>query len=586
MVVEAAHPARTETEPYRHRLLDAYRRSFVGQRVRYPTYSLEGQVHLTERCYLDSAATTLVSEAVLRGERDYLETSLANSHTRAHLAGRTTTDEIEEARRALGRFVGADPASDLVIFTGNGATGALNLLARALFPPQLRWLEDCEHMHGADAATCARFRPVMQELKAALRAGDPVLDALLRRPKVIVTMMEHHSNILPWVAAAGHKNVLYCRVRPDTTLDLDHLQQLLQENGQETRLVAVTGVSNVTGLKNPVHRIARLAHSVGAEIVVDAAQMAAHAVLQMHPPEEPGADIDYVVLSGHKIYAPGSRGGLVGRMSAFLNRETVGDLGGGMVEYVSVEGYKAKSDPAQREEAGTPNIPGTIRFGLSLEILRRIGMDLVEQDEDRLVAQALPLLAALPGVTVYGSHDLARAPRAGVFSFNVDDLHHGFVASVLNDYFNVAVRNECFCAQPYVKEQLAVTPEQECALQARMLLHDRRTLPGMVRASFGIYSTLDDVERLADALRFIRKHVAKLEARYSQNRAGDFIHHRGFHQDPPFTVAGAVDRHLDDLLRADQERAGESGAAGAAVGTGLPAAGGGGSSHPAPIQDS
>jgi len=574
MAVELLPHVRPEHEPYRRRILEAYKRSFVGLNVPYPTYSLEGDVHETPRCYLDSAATTLVSEPVLRGEREYLERSAANSHTRAHLAGRTTTDEIEEARRAFGRFVGADPKSDIVIFTGNGATGALNMLARALFPPQLRWLEDCESIAGADPAICTRFHPMIDELRTALRARDPVLDALCRRPKVVVTMMEHHSNILPWMAAAGTKNVLYCRVRADTSLDLDHLQELLDEHGHEVRLVAVTGVSNVTGIKNPIHRIARMAHAVGAEIVVDAAQMAAHAPIDMHPAEEPGADLDYVVLSGHKIYAPGSRGGLVGRTSPFLNRETVGDVGGGMVEYVSLDHFQAKGNPEEREEAGTPNIPGTIRFGISLEILRRIGMDLVEEEEDRLVAATMPILQGLEGVTLYGALDIGKIPRAGVFAFNVDGVHHGFTAAVLNDYFNIAVRNECFCAQPYVKQQLGITKEEECALQARMLLHDRRSLPGMVRASFGIYSTLDDVERLADALRFMRRHLPKLEARYSQNRAGDFIHHRGFHQDPPFTVAGAVDRHVEEML-GDQEAAGGAG--------GAP---GGGSSHRTPSHDS
>jgi hypothetical protein len=126
-----------------------------------------------------------------------------------------------------------------------------------------------------------------------------------------------------------------------------------------------------------------------------------------------------------------------------------------------------------------------------------------------------------------------------------------------------------------VKQQLGITKEQECELQARVLLHDRRALPGMVRASFGLYSTIDDVERLADALRFIRRHTPTLEARYSQSRAGDFIHHRGFHQDPPFTVAGAVDRYMDELL-------GEGQAAGAGGGPG----GAGGSSQRAPIHDS
>ena len=338
------------------------------------------QVSAARRVYLATTATALMPEVVWRGLERYLESACANSHTEAHRAGRDTTRAIEASRDAIGRLVGYQSERDVVLFTANGATGAINFLARALFPAELRSVNK-RFPGGAPP-----------ELLAALRSGlgdegRGVLDEMLERPLVVVTMMEHHSNLIPWMEAVGHHNLRAVRVDPATgALDLSDLARVLETEGRRVRLVAVTGVSNVTGIVNPVHRIAAMAHAVGAQILVDGAQWVPHARVEMHG-AEPGDSLDYLVLSGHKLYAPGSRGALIGSLETLSGRRGVTDVGGGMVEYVSINDFEIKDDVAAREEAGTPNIPGSIAMGLVAETLLRIGMDLVAEREHRHLRQ-------------------------------------------------------------------------------------------------------------------------------------------------------------------------------------------------------
>jgi len=326
--------------------------------------------------------------------------------------------------------------------------------------------------------------------------------------------MEHHSNILPWVEAVGRHNVRFVGVRPDGSLDIEALRAILDADGRRVRLVAVSGASNVTGVLNPIHDIAALAHRAGAEILVDAAQLAPHRPIAM------GAEIDYLVVSGHKLYAPGSRGVLVGRLALLGDCRCIGDVGGGMVEYVSVEDFRVKEEVTAREEAGTPNIPGTIALGLIAEALLAIGMERVARDEEELTGYALERLAAVDGVTVYGSRD--PSARVGVFALNVAGLHHGLVAAFLDECWNIAVRNECFCAHPYVKALLGVPPDDEQRYLHEMECGDRRHVPGMVRASLGIYSTRADVDALADALSDLTRHRDTVAATWEARLDGSF----------------------------------------------------------------
>jgi selenocysteine lyase/cysteine desulfurase len=485
------------------------------------------------RVYLDTTATALMARVVWDGMQEYLAAASANSHTDAHRAGRDTTVAIEDSRHAIGRLVGYDQTRDVVLFTANGATGAINFLARALFPPELRTI--VKRFPGGAP------KPLVAGLAAALgHTGAEAIDELLARPLVVTTEMEHHSNLLPWMEAVGHQNVLAARVDPATgALDLDDLARILGEHGGRVRLVAATAVSNVTGIANPVHRIARMAHEIGAQVLIDGAQWVPHGEVRMHP-GDPAEDIDYLVLSGHKLYAPGSRGALVGNLTTLSARRCVTDVGGGMVEYVSIEDFAIKEQVTAREEAGTPNIPGSIAMGLVAEALLTIGMDVVAAAEHELTAALIDRLRAVPGVRIHGSTDLATVPRAGVVSFDVDGLHHGLVAAYLNDFHNIAVRNGCFCAQPYIKALLRVDEETERSYRKDILCGDRRSIPGMVRASLGVYSTAADVDALGAALDELQRRRDEISRRYRADLDGTFRRSDGITLPRTFSVSEFV----------------------------------------------
>ena len=518
----------------RERLFAAFAKDFLGLGREDPVATLEGPPAKRRRVYLDATATSLMPRVVWEAWRWYFEDACANSHTHAHAAGRATTLAIERSRELVGRLVGYDPATDVVIFTGNGATGATNLLADAIFPPVVAQLLRM----GADADPAVR--EATARLVVALNAQHRALVERLPRDLVVVSKMEHHSNMLPWIRAASQSHVRFVDLLPDGTLDLAHLGRILAAEGARVRVVAVTGVSNVTGIVNPVHEIARLAHRVGAEIVVDAAQAAPHVPIAMHP-SDPEEALDYVIISGHKLYAPGSRGVLVGKRAPFAGDRVVGMVGGGSVDFVSTDEVRFKDEISAREEAGTPNIPGTIALGVVAKLLLEIGMDTIRAHEAELVADALPRLLAIPDVVVYGSTDTRAVPRAGVIAFNLRSMPHGLVAAALSDFFAIAVRNDCFCAQPYVKEQLRGGPEVESACSDDVCDALRR--PGMVRASFGAFTTHDDVAALEAALRFIVANQRELRDRYAQDAAGEWSLKSEL-RDPRFTVDAAATRHF------------------------------------------
>jgi selenocysteine lyase/cysteine desulfurase len=497
------------------RLLERFSRDFMGLDCVDPVRSRDGRNDSRRRVYLDTAATALMSRPVWRAMQAYLERAAANSHTEAHRAGRDTTTAIEESRDAIGRLVGYDPSRDVVLFTANGATGAINFMARALFPPELRTL--VKRYPSAPPAT------LVDEMKRSIgRGGVAAIDRILARPVVVTTCMEHHSNLLPWMEAVGHHNVRAVKVdAPSGELDLDDLQRILDAENGRVRLVAVTGVSNVSGVINPVARIARMAHAAGAQILVDGAQWVPHGPVRMHT-DDPAETIDYLVLSGHKMYAPGSRGALVGTLETLSKARCVTDVGGGMVEYVSIEDYEIKDQVTAREEAGTPNIPGSVAMGVIAELLMQVGMERLEAAEQELTRQLLARLDRVEGVTVYGELDVTRVRRAGVVAFGVDGLDHGLVAAYLNDSHNIAVRDGCFCAHPYVKSLLGVDAAADQLYRQDRMRGDRRRIPGMVRASLGVYSTGEDVELLGRALEELVADADRVRGAYEETLNGSF----------------------------------------------------------------
>ncbi|MFN7972779.1 MAG: aminotransferase class V-fold PLP-dependent enzyme [Acidobacteriota bacterium] len=514
-------------------LFDRFRKDFLGLACRDAVADPERTEK--RRVYLDTGATALMPRVLHEAIGAYCGRALGNSHSSAHRAARATSREIAYARSAVEKFVAADPARHVALFAGNGATGALNLLADALFPAEVRLL-----LRGARIKD-QEIRDALGGVREAARERGADRAAMLRRNVVVVSRMEHHSNILPWMRAVGSRNLRFPELTRDGRLDVADLARILEAEGDRVRVVALTGASNVTGVLNPIREVARLAHAAGAEVVVDGAQWAPHARIVMHDPADPAGDVDHLALSAHKLYAPGSRGVLVTTRETFPGPDAVGVVGGGMADVVSVAGFSASPDVTQREEGGTPNLTGSIGIGVVVEALSRFGMELVEEHERGLVASGLERLDRIPGVTLYGPRDVATAPRVAVFSFNVGDLPHGFVAAALSDACNVAVRNGSFCAQLYVRHLLG-GGDAEALLDAP--IGGCGTLPGLVRASSGIYTDDDDLAALEDGIRYVVRNAQALAAEYEVGPGGEFVH-RGLGRSTAFEIRSEVDRYFD-----------------------------------------
>lgn len=439
-------------------------------------FDVEQQIPLLDgsrKTYInfDNAASTPTLRIVQSTVNEFMPW-YSSIHRGSGFKSQLATEAYETAREITLQFVGANPQTHVCIF-GKNSTEALNKLARRFHFPE-------------------------------------------NRDVVLVSKMEHHSNDLPYRPLA---KVVHIDVQPNGKLDEgDFDRKLLQYSGR-VGLVAVSGASNVTGLINPVHRMAEKAHAAGAQILVDCAQLAPHRKIEMGSLEEP-AHIDYVVLSAHKMYAPYGTGALIGRRDTFETGEP--DLrGGGEVELVT-EDSVVWSPPPDRDEAGSPNVVGAVALAAAIRQLEVIGMDQVARHEASLTAYALEKLKAINGIELYGDSDPSRAHlRVGVIPFNVRGLSHFLVAAILGYEFGIGVRNGCFCAHPYILSLLGITQEETERVRAKMVAHDRRANPGLVRASFGLYNTKDEIDRFLDALEKIMH--GQYKGVYAQNRAsGDF----------------------------------------------------------------
>lgn len=460
-------------------LIEAVRRHSIGLDTHYPV--VDGS--LRRRIYLDSAATTL-RLAVVQAVLDRYQSHYSNTHSTLHYAARISTSEYAWAHHTVLRFVGADPAHWICFFCGSGTTAGMNRVARSL------------------------------------RGARPERDV------VVTSMMEHHSNDLPH--RKHFPEVIHVRStisgRSLGSLDMMHLREVFETYGPRVNYVAITGVSNVTGIINPIHEVAALAHRYGALIVVDAAQMAAHIPIQMSNNPDPSQDLDVLVFSGHKVYAPGSPGVVVARKALLAGAEPE-EVGGGMVDTVWLDRYTVSDTFPDREEAGTPNIPGAVGLAASLHALMRVGMERVAAEERRLMEYARREISSVPSITVFGVSDTSAYECTGAITFNLEGCDHAFTAAVLNDYFNIAVRNECFCAHPYVREMVMMHLEEVADNLSNVELEQLAELHrGMVRASFGIYSEQGDVDALVAALRWIVSHRNELLPLYERLADGSYRH--------------------------------------------------------------
>ncbi len=482
-------------------LLDKIRRDFIGLDTLYETARGEK----TKRIYLDSTASSLMLKPTAAITADFLS-HYSNTHSKLHHSAHISTSAYDWAHERILSFLGADPDIYTCFFTGAGTTAGINRMARV-------------------------FRDLNPEQDMA-----------------IISIMEHHSNDLPH--RKHMRQVIHVPVESlnenKMCISLPKLEEVLIAGKGKINYVSMTAVSNVTGIINPIHDIARLAHKYGALILIDGAQSVAHLPTQLFHPEDPDASIDAIVFSGHKTYTPGSPGVVVARKD-HLSQIEPEEVGGGMVSRVLEDRYMVKDEFPDREEAGTPNIPGAIALATTIEILDRIGMQTLMNEEDHVLEGALRAMSEIPEIIVYGGADSKSCPRAASISFNILGLEHGFVAAILNDYFNIAVRNQCFCAHPYVKEMMADELSKDFGeIDFGNMSDEFMRKAGMVRASFGLYSTEADVQALIVALKDIIGHSSDYAKEYVINEDNDYVH-TTYHldHDNVFTISTAIDSYLN-----------------------------------------
>jgi len=375
--------------------------------------------------YLDSAATSQKPQCVIDAEREFYERYNANVHRGAYLIAEEATAAYESAREKVAKFINA-PNKDCIVFT-RGTTEAINLVAYS-------W--------GL----------------ANLREGDEIL----------LTEMEHHSNIVPWqlIAERTGAKIKVVPITDDGLLDMDAFERLLTER---VKIVAVTHVSNVLGTINPVHEICRKAHEVGAVVLVDGAQAAPHL-----PVDVQAIGCDFYALSGHKMCGPTGVGALYGRKE--LLEAMPPFLGGGeMIRTVTFE-RTTFNDVPYKFEAGTPPIAQAVGLGVAVDYLTKIGIERIRAHEVELVTYALERLREIDDITIYGAAPPEQ--RGGVIAFNIGNIHPHDLATFL-DAHGICIRAGHHCAQPLMR---------------------RLNVAATARASFYLYNTPDEIDALVEAL--------------------------------------------------------------------------------------
>jgi cysteine desulfurase / selenocysteine lyase len=386
---------------------------------------LNQEVNGSPLVYLDSAATSQKPVQVIEALDKYYREYNSNVHRGVHTLGTKATDGYEGAREKVRKFINAKSIEE-IIFT-RGTTTALNTVAAS---------------YGRDN----------------LKEGD----------EIVISYMEHHSNIIPWqqVAKQTGATLKYLDLHVDGTISLDTVRETITEN---TKIVSIMQVSNVLGVMNPIKEIAEIAHQHGAIMVVDGAQSAPHMKIDVQD-----LNCDFFAFSGHKMCGPTGIGVLYGKKALLDKMEPV-EFGGEMIDFVGLYESTWKELP-WKFEGGTPIIAGAIGLGAAIDFLQEIGLDTIEKHEHQLAAYALDKMSAIEGMTIYGPKDAGK--RAGLVTFNIDDVHPHDVATVL-DAEGIAVRAGHHCAQPLMKWLKA---------------------SATARASFYLYNTEEDIDKLVAGL--------------------------------------------------------------------------------------
>lgn len=380
---------------------------------------LSEQIRGKQLVYLDNGASTQKPQSVIDAERYYYEHQYANIHRGVHYLSQIGTDLYENVRRQIQQFIHAKHEHE-IIYT-KGTTNAINLVAYTF------------------------GRKFIQE-------GD----------EIVVTEMEHHSNIVPWQMLCEEKKCVlkYIPLQPDGSIRLEDAEQLITP---KTKLVSVTYVSNALGTINPIQELIALAHKNGAKILIDAAQAIQHFTIDVQ-----ALNCDFLVFSGHKIYGPTGTGILYGKED-ILNAMPPFEGGGDMIKTVSFKGTEFNDLPF-KFEAGTPNIAGCIALGTAIEYVQQFGLENIRQYETELLDYATAQLSHIEGLKIYGT----AAHKSSVISFLLDGIHPYDVGVIL-DNMGIAIRTGHHCAQPVM---------------------DHFGIPGTCRATFAFYNTKEEVDAL------------------------------------------------------------------------------------------
>lgn len=386
---------------------------------------LHQDVNGSQLVYLDSAATSQKPVQVIEEINRYYREYNSNVHRGVHTLGTRATDGYEGAREKVRKFINAKSMQEIV-FT-RGTTTSLNTVARS---------------YGG----------------ANLKEGD----------EICITLMEHHSNIIPWqqVAKQTGATLKYFPLQEDGTLSLEDVRATITP---KTKIVSVMQVSNVLGTINPIKEIAKIAHENGAIMVVDGAQSIPHMKVDVQD-----LDCDFLAFSGHKMCGPTGIGVLYGKKELLDKMEPV-EFGGEMIDFVDLYDSTWKELP-WKFEGGTPIIAGAIGLGAAIDFLQEVGLEQILEHEHKLTAYAMEKMSTIDGITIYGPKDLSQ--RAGVITFNLDDVHPHDVATVL-DAEGIAVRAGHHCAQPLMKWLKA---------------------SATARASFYLYNTEEEIDKLVTGL--------------------------------------------------------------------------------------
>ncbi|MFP3358681.1 MULTISPECIES: cysteine desulfurase [Planococcus] len=383
--------------------------------------------------YLDSAATSQKPTPVIEALKEYYESDNSNVHRGVHTLGNRATEKYEGAREKVQQFINARSTQEIVFL--RGTTTAINLVAQS---------------YG----------------RANVEEGD----------EIVITYMEHHSNIIPWQQLAKERGAVlkYIELEEDGTISLENVRAAITDR---TKIVSMVYVSNVLGTMNPVKEVAKIAHEHGAVMMVDGAQAAPHLKIDVQD-----LDCDFFAFSGHKMVGPTGIGVLYGKKHLLEAMEPV-EFGGEMIDFVGLYDSTWKELP-WKFEGGTPIIAGAVGLAAAIDFLQEIGLDEIEKHEHHMAAIAMDKMSAIEGLEIYGPKDPAK--RAGIVTFNLKEVHPHDVATVL-DMSGIAVRAGHHCAQPLMK-WLDVT--------------------ATARASFYLYNDESDIDRLVEGLRSAKEYFS------------------------------------------------------------------------------